>query len=80
MEIISLKATIKLVTLGLNSPENIIRISEVSAALKEGSTLEVFTDSPTFEEDINLWCKKANKKLLWINHEDNGKKRCHIQF
>jgi TusA-related sulfurtransferase len=76
----SLRATIRLVTLGLNSPENILKISEVSTDLKEGSTLEVIADSPTFEEDVSLWCEITKKKLLWIKDEENGKKRCHIQF
>jgi TusA-related sulfurtransferase len=79
-EMNSSKETIKLDIIGLKSPENVLRISEVSTALKEGSTLEVLSDSPSFEEDVNLWCKIAKKKLLWIKDEENGKKRCHIHF
>ena len=75
-----LKATTKLDTVGLNSPENILKIASASTDLKEGTRLEVFADSPNFEKDVSLWCEVVNKKLLWIEQEENGKKRCLIQF
>ena len=71
---------VKLDTLGLKCPEPILKIAAASADLKEGNTLEVLADCPTFEKDVRNWCERVKKTLLWIKDEDDGKKRCQIQF
>jgi TusA-related sulfurtransferase len=64
---------------GLKCPEPILKLAAASADFKKGTILEVLGDCSTFEEDIRQWCARVNKKLLWIKDE-NGKKRCQIQF
>jgi tRNA 2-thiouridine synthesizing protein A len=71
---------VKLDTLGLKCPQPVLKIAAASADIKEGNTLEVLADCPTFEKDVRLWCERVKKTLLWIKDEGNNKKRCHIQF
>ena len=73
-------ATVKLDALGLKCPQPVLKIAATSADLKEGDTLEVLADCPTFEKDVRLWCERVKKTLLWIKDEENGRKRCQIQF
>ena len=73
-------ATVNLDALGLKCPQPVLKIADASADLKEGNTLEVLADCPTFEKDVRLWCMRVNKTLLWIKDEGDAKKRYHIQF
>jgi len=73
-------ATKKLDALGLKCPEPILKIAAASADLKEGDTLEVVADCPTFENDVRRWCQRVKKTLLWIKDQGKSKKRCQIQF
>ena len=72
-------ATINLDALGLKCPQPVLKIAAKSAELNSGDVLEVLADCPTFEKDVRQWCERTKKTLLWIRDE-NGKKRCQIQF
>ena len=65
---------------GLKCPQPVLKIAAASADLKEGDTLEVLADCPTFEKDVRHWCERTKKTLLWVREEEDGKKRCQIQF
>ena len=64
---------------GLKCPQPVLKIAAASADLKEGDTLEVLADCPTFEKDVRHWCERTKKTLLWVR-EEGRKKRCQIQF
>ena len=72
-------ATVNLDALGLKCPQPVLKITAKSASLKSGDFLEVLADCPTFEVDVRQWCNRTKKTLLWIRDE-NGHKRCQIQF
>ncbi len=73
-------ATEKLDATGLKCPQPILKIAAKSPSMNEGDILEVTGDCPTFEKDVKTWCDRLNKNLLWIREEENGVKRCQIQF
>jgi tRNA 2-thiouridine synthesizing protein A len=73
-------ATVNLDALGLICPQPVLKIAAKSAELKSGDILEVVADCPTFEKDVRLWCERTKKPLLWVRSDDNGHKRCQIQF
>ena len=72
-------ATVMLEALGLKCPQPVLKIAAASSEISNGDILEVLADCPTFEKDVRLWCERTKKTLLWIRDE-NGKKRCQIQF
>ena len=65
--------------LGYKCPQPILKIAVRAADMFNGDVLEVLADCPTFEKDVRLWCERTRNTLLWIREED-GKKRCQIQF
>ena len=71
--------TVNLDALGLKCPQPVLKIAAASAEISHGDILEVLADCPTFEKDVRLWCERTKKALLWIKNE-NGHKRCQIQF
>ena len=76
----SKKNITKLNTTGLKCPEPVLKIAVKSADMKTGDVLEVIGDCPTFEKDVKTWCKRINKTLLFVQHTDNGRVKCQIQF
>ena len=64
---------------GFKCPQPVLKIAAASADLKEGDTLEVLADCPTFEKDVRNWCERTKKMLLWIREEEGAKKCCQIQ-
>ena len=70
----------KLDTSGLKCPEPVLRIAVKSADMKTGDVLEVVGDCQTFESDVKIWCKRIKKTLLFIQHIENGRVKCQIQF
>lgn len=70
----------KINTSGLKCPEPVLKIAVKSADMKTGDVLEVIGDCPTFEKDVRIWCKRINKTLLFVQHTDNGRVTCQIQF
>lgn len=72
-------ATKTLDAVGFKCPHPVLKIAAKASDMFNGDILEVLADCPTFEKDVRLWCERTKKTLLWIREED-GKKRCQIQF
>jgi tRNA 2-thiouridine synthesizing protein A len=64
---------------GLKCPQPTLKITVIAAKMQPGDLLEVIADCPTFEKDVRDWCTRAKKTLLWIR-EEQGAKRCQVQF
>jgi TusA-related sulfurtransferase len=62
---------VKIDTVGIESPEPILKIASASPALKEVTILGVIEDCPTFEADICQYRESVKKTLLWIKDEDD---------
>ena len=73
-------ATQNLDALGLKCPQPTLKITIMASKLRQGDSLEVLADCPTFEKEVKAWCDRSNKVLLWIRDEGEGRKRCLIQF
>jgi tRNA 2-thiouridine synthesizing protein A len=61
----------KLELLGLKCPQPILKIA--------GDILEVLADCESFPRDIEAWCKKTGKTLLFCRDE-GGKFNAQVQF
>jgi len=64
---------------GLKCPWVTLKITSMAVKLKPGDVLEVTSNCSTFEKNMKNWCVRSKKVLLWIRDED-GIKRCQIQF
>ena len=73
-------ATEVLDALGLKCPQPVLKIAAKAPDLNPGDVMEVLADCPTFEKDVNTWCDRMKKTLLWVRDEGGGKKRAQIQF
>lgn len=74
MEIKELDAT------GLKCPQPVLKLAVISAQMKQGDTVEVIGDCPTFETDIRAWCSRLKKTLLFVTEEEGYRKRIRIRF
>jgi tRNA 2-thiouridine synthesizing protein A len=72
-------AIITLDTSGLRCPGPVLKIAAKLWDLKEGDILEVIADCPTFASDVQRFCNRLNKTLLFIEKNGNGKMKCQIQ-
>ncbi len=72
-------AIIMVDALGLKCPEPVLKIVAKLSELKEGDILEVKADCPTFACDVQLFCNRLQKRLLFIRTNGNGKMKCQIQ-
>jgi len=73
-------ANIELNTVGLKCPLPLIKLAAKSPEMSPGQILEIIGNNPTFEEDVQNWCQRLNKKLVSVIDEGENKKRCKIQF
>jgi tRNA 2-thiouridine synthesizing protein A len=64
---------------GLKCPQPTLKITAMAVRMKPGDVLEALADCPTFEKDVRDFCTRSKRILLWIK-DDNGAKRCQIQF
>lgn len=64
---------------GLKCPQPTLKLTVLAVKMAKGDIMEVLADCPTFEHDVRSWCARSKKTLLWIRDED-GIKRCQIQF
>ena len=69
----------KLDVLGLKCPQPVLKIAVEAPKLQPGDTLEVLADCPSFPRDIENWCKRTGKTLLFCRDE-GGKFDAQIQF
>jgi len=70
----------KLDTLGLKCPQPVLKIAVEAPKLQAGDVLEVLADCPSFQRDVEAWCKKTGKTLLFCRDEGGGKFNAQIQF
>ena len=65
---------------GLRCPQPTIQMTIKALKLRKGDILEVVADCSTFGNDVRNWCLRNNKTLLWIRDEEEGIRRCQVQF
>ncbi len=65
-------------TLGLRSPEPVLKLAVKASGMEPGDILEVLGDCPTLERDVRTWCERLRKVFLSVT--DDGTKRIQIQF
>jgi len=73
-------ATHTLDTLGLKCPQPILKVAVRAKELQSGDMLEVVADCPSFPKDIEAWCSKMGKTLLFCADEGGGKFKAQVQF
>lgn len=72
-------ATHNLDALGLKCPQPVLRVAIKAKEVATGDILEVLADCPSFPRDIEAWCKKTGKTLLFCRDE-GGRFNAQIQF
>jgi tRNA 2-thiouridine synthesizing protein A len=73
-------ATVHLDTLGMISPEPMLKLAVIAPDMSTGDVLEIVGDSPTFEKDIRSWCDRLQKSIIRVKQQGEYKKRIAIQF
>ena len=73
-------ANIVLDTNGLKCPQPILKMTAAAPQIKPGDVLEVLADCPTFSKDVQMWCARTKRTLLFCRDEGGGKFRAQIQF
>ena len=73
-------ATVTIDANGLKCPQPILKITASAPQLKPGDVLEVTADCSTFAKDVQMWCERTKKTLLFCRDEGGGKFRAQIQF
>jgi len=73
-------ATVILDARGLKCPQPILKVAAKAPEMKPGDVLEVTADCPTFPKDMQSWCERAKKTLLFCRDEGGGAFRAQIQF
>jgi tRNA 2-thiouridine synthesizing protein A len=66
-------------TLGLKCPQPILKIAVKAKEMNAGDILEVTADCESFPKDIQAWCGKTGKTLLFCTTE-GGVHKAQIQF
>ncbi|MHB9154444.1 MAG: sulfurtransferase TusA family protein [Endomicrobiales bacterium] len=72
-------ALILLDVMGLSCPQPILKMAAKAPDLKPGDVLEVLANCPTFAKDVQMWCDRSHKTLLFCRDE-GGKLRAQVQF
>ena len=65
--------------LGLKCPQPILKMAIEAPKMQAGDVLEVLADCPSFPRDVENWCKKTGKTLLFCRDE-GGKFNALVQF
>lgn len=65
---------------GLKCPQPVLKIAAKAQEMKAGDVLEVLGDCSTFQKDVQMWCQRSNKTLLFCRDEGGGKFKAQIQF
>jgi tRNA 2-thiouridine synthesizing protein A len=66
-------------TLGMKCPQPVLKVAVKAKELQPGDMLEVMADCESFPKDIEAWCQKTGKTLLFCNTE-GSKHTAQIQF
>lgn len=66
-------------TLGLKCPQPVLKMAVKAKELQPGDMLEVTADCESFPKDVEAWCQKTGKTLLFCNTQ-GSKHTAQIQF
>lgn len=66
--------------LGLKCPQPVLKLAAMAKDIAPGDTVEVLADCPSFPRDVEAWCTKTKKTLLFCADEGGGKFKAQIQF
>ncbi len=66
-------------TLGLKCPQPVLKMAVKAKELQPGDMLEVTANCESFPKDVEAWCQKTGKTLLFCNTE-GSKHTAQIQF
>jgi len=66
--------------LGLKCPQPVLKLAAMAKEIPAGDTVEVLADCPSFPKDVEAWCTKTKKTLLFCMDEGGGKFKAQIQF
>ena len=72
-------ATQTLDAMGLKCPQPILKVAVKAKELQSGDMLEVTADCESFPKDIEAWCQKTGRTLLFCSTEGE-KHTAQIQF
>lgn len=65
---------------GLKCPQPVLKVAVKAKQMQAGDILDVKANCSTFPNDIENWCKKSGKTLLFCNDEGGGHFTAQIQF
>jgi tRNA 2-thiouridine synthesizing protein A len=66
--------------LGLKCPQPVLKVAVMAKSIPAGDGLEVMADCESFPKDIEAWCAKTKKTLLFCADQGGGKFKAQIQF
>jgi len=64
----------------MKCPQPVLKVVAKAKEMNPGDVLEVLGNCPTFSQDMQQWCQRAKKTLLFCNDEGDGKMKAQIQF
>lgn len=73
-------ATHKLDVLGLKCPQPVLKLAVLAKEIPAGDTVEILADCESFPKDVEVWCARTKKTLLFCVDEGGGKHKAQIQF
>ncbi len=65
---------------GMKCPQPVLKIAAKAKEIPEGEMVEILADCPSFPKDIEAWCERTGRTLLFCMDEGDGKYRAQIQF
>ena len=65
---------------GLKCPQPVLKVATAAKKLPAGEMIEVLADCSSFAKDIDAWCQKTGKTLLFCMDEGDGKWKAQIQL
>jgi tRNA 2-thiouridine synthesizing protein A len=65
---------------GLKCPQPILKVAAKVPSMKAGDVLEILADCSTFPKDMEMWCSRTKKTLMFCKDEGGGKFRAQVQL
>ena len=66
--------------LGLKCPQPVLKLAAMAKEIPPGDTVEVLADCESFPKDVQVWCSKSGKNLLFCVSEGGGEHKAQIHF
>ena len=66
--------------LGQKCPQPVLKLAAMAKSIPSGDMVEVLADCASFPKDVEAWCNKTGKTLLFCLDEGGGKHKAQIQF